>query len=105
MNILKRHKLLKIVSLNALSVGAQFVLGIFSVRIVSEFLGPNGMALTGNFRSFTSLFKSVSVMGLKEGLINQVTTTADKKEKDNKNSFHNIFWFTKYRIKFIAYFH
>ena len=83
MNILKRHTLLKIVSLNALSVGAQFVLGIFSVRIVSEFLGPNGMALTGNFRSFTSLFKSVSVMGLKEGLINLITTTADKKEKDN----------------------
>ena len=82
MNLLKRHTLLKIVSLNALSVGAQFVLGIFSVRIVSEFLGPNGMALTGNFRSFTSLIKSVSVMGLKEGLINQVTTTADKKEKD-----------------------
>jgi PST family polysaccharide transporter len=83
LNILKRHTLLKIVSLNALSVGAQFVLGIFSVRIVSEFLGPNGMALTGNFRSFTSLFKSVSVMGLKEGLINLITTTADKKEKDN----------------------
>lgn len=83
MNLLKRHTLLKIVSLNALGVGVQFVLGIFSVRIVSEFLGPNGMALTGNFRSFTSLIKSISVMGLKEGLINQITTTTDNKEKDN----------------------
>jgi PST family polysaccharide transporter len=62
----------------------QFVLGIFSVRIISEFLGPNGMALTGNFRSFTSLFKSISILGLKEGLIKLFLENSESKgEKNN----------------------
>ena len=69
MSFFERHKLIKVLSLNAISVMIQFVLGIFSVRIVSEYLGASGMALTGNFRSFTALFKSISVLGLKEGLI------------------------------------
>lgn len=84
MSFFERHKLLKVLSLNAFSVLVQFVLGIFSVRIISEFLGPNGMALTGNFRSFTSLFKSISILGLKEGLIKLFLENSESKgEKNN----------------------
>ena len=54
------------------------------MRIISEFLGPNGMALTGNFRSFTSLFKSISTLGLKEGLIKLFLENSESKgEKNN----------------------
>lgn len=84
MNFFNRHILLKVLSLNALGVLVQFVLGIFSVRIVSEFLGANGMALTGNFRSFTSLFKSISVLGLKEGLIKLFIQHSDNEEEKNR---------------------
>lgn len=83
LNFFEKHKLLKVLSLNAFGVLVQFVLGIFSVRIISEFLGPNGMALTGNFRSFTTLFKSISVLGLKEGLIKLFLENTDSKEEKN----------------------
>nr|WP_284698680.1 O-antigen translocase [Flavobacterium lacisediminis] len=56
-------------SLNAIAVFVQFVLGLISVNIVSVYLGPNGMALMGNLRNFTSIFKSISIVGLKEGFI------------------------------------
>ena len=84
MSFFEKHKLLKVLSLNALAVLVQFVLGIFSVRIVSEFLGPSGMALTGNFRSFTTLFKSISILGLKEGLIKLFLENTDNKEENNR---------------------
>jgi PST family polysaccharide transporter len=84
LSFFEKHKLLKVLSLNALAVLVQFVLGIFSVRIVSEFLGPSGMALTGNFRSFTTLFKSISILGLKEGLIKLFLENTDNKEENNR---------------------
>lgn len=88
-----KHKLLKVLSLNAIGVLVQFVLGIFSVRIISEFLGPNGMALTGNFRSFTTLFKSISVLGLKEGLIKLfLENTENEKEKNSVVSSFLVFF-------------
>ena len=84
MSFFERHKLIKVLSLNAISVMIQFVLGIFSVRIVSEYLGASGMAFTGNFRSFTTLFKSISVLGLKEGLIKLFLEKTDQ-EEDRKS--------------------
>jgi polysaccharide transporter, PST family len=93
LSFFERHKLLKVLSLNAFSVLVQFVLGVFSVRIISEFLGPNGMALTGNFRSFTSLFKSISTLGLKEGLIKLFLENSEsKKEKNNVISSFLVFF-------------
>ncbi|MCW1147622.1 O-antigen translocase [Flavobacterium lacisediminis] len=69
MSFFNRHILLKVLSLNAIAVFVQFVLGLISVNIVSVYLGPNGMALMGNLRNFTSIFKSISIVGLKEGFI------------------------------------
>lgn len=69
MSFFNRHILLKVLSLNAIAVFVQFVLGLISVNIISVYLGPNGMALMGNLRNFTSIFKSISIVGLKEGFI------------------------------------
>ena len=93
LSFFKKHKLLKVLSLNAFGVLVQFVLGIFSVRIISEFLGPNGLALTGNFRSFTSLFKSISVLGLKEGLIKLFLENTDSKEEKNSIVYSFLVFF------------
>ena len=69
MSFFNRHILLKVLSLNAIAVFVQFILGLISVKIVSVYLGPNGMAFMGNLRNFTSIFKSISIIGLKEGFI------------------------------------
>lgn len=69
MSFFNRHILLKVLSLNAITVLVQFILGLVSVNIVSVYLGSTGMALIGNLRNFTSIFKSISIIGLKEGFI------------------------------------
>ncbi|WP_333808159.1 O-antigen translocase [Flavobacterium sp.] len=69
MSFFNRHILLKVLSLNAIAVLVQFILGLVSVNIVSVYLGSTGMALIGNLRNFTSIFKSISIIGLKEGFI------------------------------------
>lgn len=106
MSFFERHKLLKVLSLNAFSVLVQFVLGIFSVRVISEFLGPNGMALTGNFRNFTSLFKSISILGLKEGLIKLFLENSESKEEKNNiiSSFLVFFLLLSFFLAFLILF-
>ena len=106
LSFFERHKLLKVLSLNAFSVLVQFVLGIFSVRIISEFLGPNGMALTGNFRNFTSLFKSISILGLKEGLIKLFLENSESKEEKNNvtSSFLVFFLLLSFFLAFLILF-
>lgn len=106
LSFFERHKLLKVLSLNAFSVLVQFVLGIFSVRVISEFLGPNGMALTGNFRNFTSLFKSISILGLKEGLIKLFLENSESKEEKNNiiSSFLVFFLLLSFFLAFLILF-
>ena len=106
LSFFERHKLLKVLSLNAFSVLVQFVLGIFSVRVISEFLGPNGMALTGNFRNFTSLFKSISILGLKEGLIKLFLENSESKEEKNNviSSFLVFFLSLSFFLAFLVLF-
>lgn len=83
MSFFNRHILLKVLSLNAIAVFVQFILGLISVNIVSVYLGPSGMAFMGNLRNFTSIFKSISIVGLKEGFIKLfiVNTEAEQRKK------------------------
>jgi O-antigen/teichoic acid export membrane protein len=76
-----RHILLKVLSLNAIAVFVQFILGLISVNIVSVYLGPSGMAFMGNLRNFTSIFKSISIVGLKEGFIKLFIENTEKEQR------------------------
>ncbi|MFT3795814.1 O-antigen translocase [Flavobacterium sp.] len=69
MKILRQNVLLKVLSLNSISVMVSFVLGIFSAKIVSVFLGPAGMALLGSFRNFSAMVKSVATLGVNNSAI------------------------------------
>ena len=81
MKILKQNKLLKIVSLNSISVIVSFFLGIASTKIVSVFMGTSGMALLGSFKNFTSMFKSMSTLGINNLVVKLVVENkGDKKE-------------------------
>lgn len=73
--------LLKVLSLNAVSVVVNFILGVFSLKIISLYLGTSGMALTGSFRNFTALFKSLTTTGFSQSLVKLfVENKEDKKE-------------------------
>ena len=81
MKILKQNTLLKVLSLNSISVAVSFVLGIFSSKIISVFLGTSGMALTGSFRNFALMIKSLATLGINNSIVKLfVENKEDKKE-------------------------
>lgn len=91
MKSLFENKLIKVLSLNSLSVGINFVLGIISVVIVARFLGPSGMALTGSFRNFTALFKSLSTLGINASVVRLFVENKEDKEALSK-IYSTFFW-------------
>jgi PST family polysaccharide transporter len=69
LKVIKQNTLLKVLSLNSISVAVSFVLGIFSSKIISVFLGTSGMALTGSFRNFALMIKSVATLGINNSIV------------------------------------
>ena len=92
LKFIKQNALLKVVSLNSISVVVSFILGIISTKIVSVYLGTSGMALLGNFRNFTAMMKSIATLGINNSLIKVfVENKEDKKELCI--IYSTFFWF------------
>lgn len=73
--------MLKVLSLNSISVAVSFVLGVFSSKIISVFLGTSGMALMGSFRNFALMIKSIATLGISNSIVKLfVENKEDKKE-------------------------
>lgn len=89
---IKQNPLLKVISLNSISVAVSFVLGIISTKIISIYLGASGMALLGSFRNFTSMMKAIATLGINNSFIKVFV-----ENKDNKNElgviYSTFFWF------------
>lgn len=81
LKLINQNKLLKVLSLNSISVAISFVLGILSTRIISVYLGSSGMALMGSFRNFSVMIKSIATMGISNSIVKLfVENKSDKKE-------------------------
>ena len=81
LKLFNQNKLLKVLSLNSISVAISFVLGILSTRIISVYLGSSGMALMGSFRNFSVMLKSIATMGISNSIVKLfVENKSDKKE-------------------------
>jgi PST family polysaccharide transporter len=50
-------------------VAVSFVLGIFSSKVISVFLGTSGMALMGSFRNFALMAKSIATLGINNSIV------------------------------------
>lgn len=74
-----------------MSVLVNFVVGIFSLKIISIYLGTSGMALTGSFRNFSSLFKSFTTTGFSQSFIKLFVENKDDKEETSK-VVSTFFW-------------
>jgi PST family polysaccharide transporter len=88
---LKQNKLIKILSLNSISVVISFFLGIASTKIVSLFMGASGMALLGSFKNFTSMFKSMSTLGINNLVVKLVVENKEDK-KELSIIYSTFFW-------------
>lgn len=91
MKYFKQNILLKVLSLNSFSVGVSFVLGLFSSKIISVFLGTPGMALLGSFRNFSGMLKAMATLGISNSVVKLV---AEKKEDQKELSiiYSTFFW-------------
>ena len=91
MKITRQNNLIKVLSLNSFSVAVSLILGIFSSKIISVFLGTSGMALLGSFRNFTSMIKSVATLGINNSIIKLFVENRDDK-KEISIIYSTFFW-------------
>jgi O-antigen/teichoic acid export membrane protein len=73
-----KNPLLRISSLNTLSVLTRIAGGVLASKITALFIGPSGLALVGSFRNFLASLEAFSTLGMQNGIIKY---TADH-EKD-----------------------
>jgi O-antigen/teichoic acid export membrane protein len=88
---IKQNPLLKVMSLNSISVVVSFVLGLFSIRIISLFLGTSGMALLGSFRNFTTMLRSLATLGINNSVVKLVVENKHDKEALSE-VYTTFFW-------------
>jgi len=91
LEFLIKNKLIKVLSLNSISVGLNAVLGLLTVRIVAQFLGPAGMALIGNFKNFVTLAKSFSTLGINASVVRLFVENKDD-ERELAKIYFTFFW-------------
>ncbi|MEM9678789.1 MAG: O-antigen translocase [Bacteroidota bacterium] len=66
-------KLFKVASLNSFSILIKLITGIFTSKALAVFVGPEGLALFGNFRNFITATQSVSTLGVSAGVVKYVS--------------------------------
>ncbi len=87
----KKNMLYKVLSLNAFSVGVSLILGIFSTKIISVFLGPPGMAMMGGFRNFATMTKSLATLGVSNSIV-KLFVVAKEDQKELSAIYSTYFW-------------
>lgn len=72
-NINYDKKLLKVMSINSLSVVIRLISGFILSKMIAIFIGPQGIALVGNLRSFLTSIQSIASFGIQKGVIKYVS--------------------------------
>jgi len=89
--IYKESLLVKVASFNTISVLTRLVSGFLLSKAIAYFLFPQGMALTGNLRSFLISSQGISVNGLQNGVI-KYTAENKNNQKDLKEIISTSFF-------------
>ncbi|MDT0559243.1 O-antigen translocase [Ichthyenterobacterium sp. W332] len=71
-NKIKNNLLVKIASLNSLSVFLRLFTGFLTTKFLAVFVGAEGLALIGNFKNFLTPIQSISTLGFYSGVIKYV---------------------------------
>ena len=75
---ISQNQLFKVTSLSSFSILVRLITGFLSSKVIAYFVGPSGMALMGNLRSFTSLLESVGTLGIQNGVLQNVAKNRDR---------------------------
>ena len=74
-NIILASPLLKVTSFNSLSVLIKMITGLGVSKLTAYFLGPQGVALMGNFRNFLNIAHNFSAGGLERAVVKYAAET------------------------------
>ena len=88
---ISQNQLFKVTSLSSFSILVRLITGFLSSKVIAYFVGPSGMALMGNLRSFTSLLESVGTLGIQNGVLQNVAKNHQDRTKLN-HFVSLIFW-------------
>lgn len=69
---INNNVLIKVASLNSVSLITRIVGGLLTSNAIAHFIGPEGMALIGNLRNFLYSIQSISTLGLYNGVVKYV---------------------------------
>ena len=72
LSYINNNVLLKVASLNSVSVAIRIFAGFLTSKAIAIFIGAEGMALIGNFRNFLSSMQSISILGLYNGVVKYI---------------------------------
>ncbi|MCB0465287.1 MAG: O-antigen translocase [Aequorivita sp.] len=106
LDYINNNVLLKVASLNSVSVLLRIIAGFLTSKAIAIFVGAEGMALIGNMRNFLSSMQSISILGLYNGVVKYVSEFKnDTKElgKTLSTAFYAGFIAT-ILVSFICYF-
>lgn len=81
---ISNNPVVKLTSLNGVSVLTRMLGGFLAGKMIAAFLGPAGMAITGSFRFFLTSVDTYSTLGIQNGIIKYTAEFQDETEKLKK---------------------
>lgn len=79
-DILKKP-IVKISSLNGVSVLVRILGGLITSKVIAEFIGAGGLAVVGNLRNFLTSIESFSTLGMQNGIIKYTAENENDQQK------------------------
>lgn len=77
----ENNKLLKIVYLNSLSVFVRLISGFAISKFMAVYIGPSGMAISGNLSNFMQSIQNLCSLGVKSGIIKYVAECKEDRSR------------------------
>lgn len=81
LNQIRQKELVRVTSLNGLSVLIKIMVGFVTSKVIAVFIGPAGMALVGNFRNFITAVENLGILGFQNGIIKYVADYQNQEDK------------------------
>lgn len=88
---IRRTPLFRVTSLNSISVLFKIIAGLVSSKLMAVFVGPTGLALTGNLKNFLTSLEGIATLGLQNGIIKSIAENKEKPELLQK-TIATFFW-------------
>ncbi|TYC16308.1 O-antigen translocase [Bizionia gelidisalsuginis] len=103
---LNTNVLIKIASLNSITVVIKIIAGFLTSKVIAIFLGAEGLALVGNLRNFVTAAQSFSILGLYNGVIKYVAQFKNNAVALTKtlSTVYYLGFISTFLVSFLCYF-